>query len=122
MRWNEDQQSSDIEDRRDSPGVGGGGGGGFGITSRLGIGGVLVLLVLSFVFRRNLFALLDGTEGAPESPNVPGAPAAPHAPAHESASEAHDRKLVSFVLDDVQRTWDRELPKNGTAYRHAKLV
>jgi hypothetical protein len=29
---------------------------------------------------------------------------------------------VSFVLDDVQRTWDRLLPENGTPYRHAKLV
>jgi hypothetical protein len=32
-------------------------------------------------------------------------------------------RYVSDVLDDVQHTWDRELPaQTGRAYRHAKLV
>src|ERR1051326_2198888 len=54
MRWSDEGRSSDLEDRRgDSPG------GGFGLP-HLGIGGILILLVLSFVFHRNFFALLGG--------------------------------------------------------------
>jgi hypothetical protein len=29
---------------------------------------------------------------------------------------------VSFVLDDVQHTWEKLLPASGVPYRHAKLV
>ena len=49
MQWTPGGSSEDIEDRRDASGGGGGGGGpvfgGFG--PHLGIGGTLVLLVLS---------------------------------------------------------------------------
>ncbi len=37
--------------------------------------------------------------------------------------ERPEVKLVSFVLDDVQKNWDRILPAQaGVPYRHAKLV
>ena len=54
MQWTPGGTSDDIEDRRDEGGGGGGGPvfGGFG--PHLGIGGTLVLLVLSFVFKQNL--------------------------------------------------------------------
>src|ERR1041384_8337890 len=57
MRWTPGGDSSDIEDRR-------GEGGGFnpgGFTGlHLGIGGTLVLIVLSVLFRTNLFSVLGG--------------------------------------------------------------
>jgi len=41
----------------------------------------------------------------------------------EDAREAPLVKFVSFVLDDVQKNWDRVLPaQTGHPYRHAKLV
>ena len=52
MRWTPGGRSSDIEDDRDSSG----GGGGFG-GIHIGIGGFLILLVLSLVFHRNFLAL-----------------------------------------------------------------
>ena len=55
MRWTPGGPSADLEDERGSSG--GGGGGNFG---RLGIGGFLVLLVLSFIFKRDFFALVGG--------------------------------------------------------------
>ena len=50
MRWTPGGTSGDIEDDRNSSG---GGGGGFG-GMHIGIGGLLVLLVLSFIFKRDL--------------------------------------------------------------------
>ncbi len=120
MEWTPGGTSSDIEDRRGEGGGGGGGGFGFGGGGfggiHLGIGGTLVLIILSFVFKVNLFSLLSGG----------GAPApAPHSYVDDGSSTAgSDREVqfVSFVLDDVQKTWTRLLPESGVNYRHAKLV
>ena len=114
MRWSPGQQSEDIEDRRDE----GGGGGGIRGT-HLGCGGVLLLLVLSFVFRTNLFTLFDqvSTDTTVPAPSA-GSPESSRSPEEERRVE-----FVSFVLDDVQKTWDRLLPATaGVPYEHAKLV
>jgi uncharacterized protein len=111
MRWTPGGTSGDIEDQRSSSG-GGGGFGGFG-GMRLGLGGTLVVLVLSILFRQNLF---EGG-GAPSAQN-PSAGSA-----ERTEQEAPQVQFVSFVLDDVQNTWDQVLPKSaGKPYRHAKLV
>ncbi|HEY3383938.1 MAG TPA: neutral zinc metallopeptidase [Vicinamibacterales bacterium] len=117
MRWTPGQQSEDIEDRRDDDGGGRGGGGLSG--THLGCGGVLLLLVLSLLFKTNLFTLLDQGPATP-SPSVPvaGPSARSHAPEEDRRAQ-----FVSFVLDDVQATWDRLLPTaTGVPYVHAKLV
>jgi len=108
MRWIPGGTSDDIEDRRDSSG--GGGFGGFG-GIHLGIGGTLFLLILSFLFRQNLFTLFSPS---PQTVSTPDR-------ARDQA-EAPTVQFVSFVLDDVQHTWDQVLPKEGRSYRHAKLV
>ena len=60
MRWTPGGNSEDVEDRRDESGDGGGGGGfGFG-GIHLGIGGTIIVLLLSLVFKRDFFALLGG--------------------------------------------------------------
>jgi predicted metalloprotease len=88
MDWKPGGVSDDVEDRRSSGGFSGMGMGGRGI----GIGGFLVLLVLSLVFHRNLFTLISGDV----SPDGVGA----SAPASDSAQDA-EVQFVSFVLDDV---------------------
>ena len=57
MRWTPGGSSDDVEDRRDQGG--GGGGGGFG-GMHIGIGGLVILFVLSLIFKQNFFALLGG--------------------------------------------------------------
>jgi hypothetical protein len=113
MKWLPGGQSADIEDRR---GEGGGGGFGFG-GMRIGCGGFLLLLVLSFLFKRDFFALLSGGS----SPRPPAATdrARPGPEGNATDPDRREVEFVSFALDDVQKTWDRVL---SGRYRHAKLV
>jgi predicted metalloprotease len=116
MRWN-DQGGGlgpDIEDRR---GEGGGGGFNFGGGGmRLGCGGIILLGVLSLIFKQNFFALLGGAGGAPQA-SVESRPVAP-----PSAREDERARFVNFVVNDVQKTWDRVFPSLGRNYTHATLV
>jgi uncharacterized protein len=126
MRWTPGGQSPDIEDRRGQSGSGFGFGrpGGFdgpifgrpGFTGRgMGLGGLLLLLLLSLVFRHSLF-----DSGAP----APTRTSASRATENTAGAASEDREVqfISFVLDDAQKTWERLLPQMGVPYRHAKLV
>ncbi len=114
MRWNDDGGGlgPDIEDRR------GEGGGGFGFGGgglRLGCGGLILLGILSLVFKTNFFALLAPQGGAPVS-RVDSRPVAP------PPQEEKRARFVNFVVNDVQKTWDRVFPSLGRNYTHATLV
>jgi predicted metalloprotease len=114
MRWTPGGESQDVEDRRDESG----GGGGFQFGGmHIGIGGAIVLLILSLIFKQNFFALLGGGSAG----SGPAAVSAPD-PARDSA-EKPLVQFVSFVLDDTQNTWTQLLPQQaGKPYHHAKLV
>jgi len=118
MKWTPGGESQDIEDRRDESGGDGGGGFQFG-GMHIGIGGAIILLILSFVFHQNFFALLGG--GSPAAGPGPAAVSQPN-PARDEA-EKPLVQYVSFVLDDTQKTWMVILPEQSDKqYRHAKLV
>jgi len=125
MRWTPGGTSPDIEDRRSQSGGGFGPGGGWGLGGpilggggiggrHIGLGTLLLLLLLSYVFRHTLF----------NSPSTaPPQAVSPYGSASREAGEERTVQLISFVLDDVQKTWDRVLPQvAGVPYRHAKLV
>jgi predicted metalloprotease len=114
MRWTPGRMSRNIEDRR-------GARGGIGMMGPgVGIGG-LVLLVLSLVFGQDLMQSGDAPGETVTSDGTAGAPVSSEA-LDRSPEEREARQFVSFVLDDVQQTWARVLPRYGTQYRDAKLV
>ncbi len=113
MRWTPGGRSDDLEDERGTSGGGpmlGGGG------MRIGLGGAAVLLVLSLVTGQNFFALLGNFVGTGSG----GGQAT--APYQSSPEEDKLVEFVSFVLDDVQGTWEKAFPVAGKSYRHTKLV
>jgi predicted metalloprotease len=103
MKWTPGGISRNIEDRR-------GGGMGRGV----GVGGGVVLLILSLLFGRNMFDEVGGTEIPPSGAEAP--------PLNETPAEKEMVQFVSFVLDDVQSTWARLLSQSGARYPEARLV
>jgi len=109
--WTPGGVSSDIEDRRDNSGGGFGGGGGIGII------GFILVLVISLVTGHNFLGSLLSGGSQPQS-----TPSSVAAPRTHPAGEDRDVQLISFVLDDAQKTWTGTFQKMGKPYRHAKLV
>jgi predicted metalloprotease len=107
MEWQDNGISSDLEDRRGSSG------GGFGFGGGMGIGGFILVLIISVITGRNFFS--SGGSSSDE-------PAPSHQPVQQSPAEDRDVHLISFVLDDVQKTWGDIFAQHGRQYRHAKLV
>jgi uncharacterized protein len=110
MRWTPGGSSSDVEDRR---GQGGRFGGGMG----MGLGGFVILLILSLVFKRDFFSLV-GAGGAGSDPTA----SAPSGPVQTTAEEDERQQFVTFVLNDTQDTWTKLFADRGQQYERAKLV
>src|SRR3984957_11692953 len=114
MRWTPGGSSDDVEDRRDETG---GGGGGFQVGGmHLGLGGIVVLFILSLIFKRDFLSLLG-----PNSVGTTGTAVSQP----DTARDQREQPLVqfvTFVLNDTQNTWSQILPAQGVPYRHAKLV
>lgn len=128
MEWTPGNLSSDVEDRRDDSGGGGGGGFGFGgggggLGGGIGIVGFIVLVVLSLVTGHNFLGgmLGGGARSRPVQQQVEPANREPVRSTEGGVSD-RDAKLISFVLDDVQKTWTGIFEGEGKQYRHAKLV
>ena len=115
MRWEGDEQSSNVEDRR---GDSGGGGGGFGLGGgSLGIGAVVVALLGSWFFGvspSTILNLLSGGGGSPAQVQQQ-APAGPPATDRES-------QFVRTVLRYTETTWTQIFQANGAKYQPPVLV
>ena len=101
MRWTPGRQSDNIEDRR-----------GMGMRAGLpiGIGGLLLLGLLSLLTGRNFLSLIADMDTEPTTTE---------GPVQSSPEEDRRVQFVSFVLDDAQNTWRQIL---GGRYQDAKLV
>ena len=106
MKWRMGGSSANVEDRRGMRMVPGG----FG---RLGLGGMLVLLVLSFVFKQDFFSLLGGTQGGTVESG----------PIETTPAEDSLKGFMTFVLNDAQDAWEEILPAQANAqYQDSRLV
>src|ERR1700688_767559 len=93
MRWTPGGSSDDVEDRRHDSGSGGMQLGGV----HLGIGGMLIVLVLSVVFHRNFFALLGmGSGGAPTA--VTEQNRVPNSATNRQQDAAENQRFNFFTL------------------------
>jgi uncharacterized protein len=113
MRWKPGGRSEDVEDVR-----GEGMGSRFRIGGpQLGIGGFLVVLVLSLLFKRDFFSLLGVTDVA-----SPPSATTTTQPMERGPEDERQVQFISFVLDDVQKTWSQAFAQANQPYPHAKLV
>ena len=106
MRWTRSGRSANLEDRRGMR-LGGGMG--------MGIGGTVVLLVLSLIFGKDL---LSGAGGG----GVGAVPAQDASPYVGTPEEEEQIDFLSAVLDDAQSTWARIFSQAGQQYQDARLV
>ena len=104
MRWTPGGSSRNVEDRR--------GMGGFG-KAGVGVGGGLILLVLSLLFGRDFVT---------DSTTTGDATAVSSGEVASSPEEDRLVQFVTFVLNDVQDTWRKKLSDQRVPYEDAKLV
>jgi len=108
MKWQRGYQSSNVEDRR-------GARGGRLPGGRLGLGGLVVLLILSIVFKRDFLSLAGGFADDPTQVITGSDPVS-------SPAEDSTKQFISFVLDDAQQTWVTILAGADVPYSDARLV
>ncbi len=111
MRLDDDGDRSNVEDQRGRSRLG-------GTPMRLGIGGTLLVLVASLIFKQDFFSMLatDPGSGAPGA----GTGAAPD-PGRLQAEAALEKVAVGS-FNDAQQVWTTTLGRGATPYRTARLV
>lgn len=119
MRWKGRRGSENVEDRRSAGGsrrvrlpgrrsVRAGGG--------LGIGGILLVLAISWFTGINPLTLLEGMDGGGYS-DQSSSPAPRSVPADDKQAQ-----FVSVILADTEDTWSNIFRKNGGTYPEPTLV
>jgi predicted metalloprotease len=117
MRWEGNEQSDNVEDRRDD----GGGGGGFGLPiggRGIGLGTVAVALIAGWVFGINPLTVLGLLSGGGE----PAPQVQQQGPAHKPPSGDREAAFVSTVLRNTEVVWGDIFSKGGGTYHAPRLV
>ncbi len=119
MKWEGQEQSSNVEDRRGAGDGGGGGGGGMlGIGGRsVGLGTIAIALVAGWIFGINPLTVLGLLSGGGAPTEVARAPASHAPPANDRAAA-----FVSTVLRDTELVWGQTFKAGGDTYQEPKLV
>lgn len=115
MRWTRKQRSKNLEDRRFQTG-----GRRVAKGAGLGLGGLVLIFLLSMLTGQDFFSLLGGAGNMIQTQ----APA-PDGRIDPTATTEEEEELVdfiSFVLDDIQATWTEVLPQVGSRYEDSQLV
>jgi hypothetical protein len=111
MRWERGERGPDLEDRRGSPAR--------RVGVPFGLGGLVLLFVLSVVFKQDFFSLLQTVQ----DPGAAGPGSATDgAPYQSSPEEEQLVDFVNFVVKDAQDVWTLAFQRLGRQYERAKLV
>jgi hypothetical protein len=124
MKWENNRESDQIEDRRGDEGYGGGGlggGGGPRIGGRgIGLGTVVVALLASWVLGINpltVLSVLSGGGSLEPAPQVQQ-----QAPARGGTPQDEMGRFVASVLGGTEDVWGEIFQANGARYEKPRLV
>jgi predicted metalloprotease len=102
VRLDDFRESENVEDRRDDSS----GGGGFSIGGgHIGIGGIIILLIVSYVTGINPMTLFGAYESATDGGQSQTSSSAPPGRAREGAPADNSGQFVSKVLGSTEDTW-----------------
>ncbi|KRB99583.1 metalloprotease [Hydrogenophaga sp. Root209] len=117
MKWENNRESDQVEDRRSQPG--GGFGGGRGIGGRgIGVGTIAVALVAGWIFGINPLTILGALSGGDMSPSaqVETTQGPTQAPTDDMG------RFVASVLGGTEDVWDPMFQQAGSTYQKPRLV
>jgi uncharacterized protein len=129
MKWENNRQSDNIEDRRQSPGGGGGmfGGGGGGGRRRggkgIGLGTIVIALVAGWIFGINpmtILGFLGGGGGELLPSQTQSAPANTTTAAGKPTDDMG--RFVAAVLGGTEDAWGAVFQQGGAQYQAPTLV
>ena len=113
MDWEEGRESENVEDRRGFP-IGFRGG-------SLGCGGLILLLIISWITGVNPLQLLNMVQG--DSSSQVNAPAAPRGSRPQGGPPSDKLgRFASVVLASTEDVWTDIFARNGKTYERPKLV
>jgi predicted metalloprotease len=113
MRWQDFRRSENVEESS-------GGSSGFG-GMRLGVGGIIVVIVISLLLGKNpldILALLTDSGVPTQTQQVP----APSGPPGANSPRDEQKEFVARVLGDTEDVWGAAFQQNGGRYQPPKLV
>jgi predicted metalloprotease len=104
MRWGEMRRSENVEDRSGARPRGGGIGGG---GMKIGLGGIVLVLIASVLFGINPFTLLGGMSGPEPAPQSSPPGYGPQVrPGAATKSADPTKEMVARVLGDTEDVWN----------------
>ena len=115
MRWDEMRESKNVDDQRENGGGGGRGG------LRLGIVGVVAVVLVGLLFGKSPMEMLSLVShlqnGSPAQQQTQR-----QAPAATSTDNDRNVSMVKHVLGDTEDTWGRIFQASGRTYQAPHLV
>ncbi len=120
MDWQKGRQSDNvIED--DGGGGGGGGGGGMNFGGfHIGIGGIILIVIVSLLFGKNPLDILSLLSGGGDM-SVPTQQAAP-APGTPATANDPQHQFVRSILGSTEDVWGQYFQASGQRYAQPKLL
>jgi hypothetical protein len=109
--------SDNLEDREDAGPPGRGLGGGL----KLGVGGLVAVVVVSLLLGLNPLDVLVSLQGGGAPPSAPTQSAPPSTPSG-SAARDETKEFIVRILGDTEDTWSTLFKQTGGEYRPPRLV